>query len=388
MRRIRDYAFHGKFDEAATRENIDKGKYDSDDNWGAVDEDGVLLSTMRAIPYEIWFDGTVVPMTGIASVASAPEHRRGGHVRNTFAALFEDMRERGVVFSHLYPFSYAYYRQFGYESIGARTGYTLPAPKAGKFRGKGRAGEYRSGSTTGGGSAPDIRSALVDIYETYAAPYNNMIKRSPAQWDDVLKTDETKNERVYYWQNSKSVIRAWVKLAWKPAESILQVQQYAWDGDEGLLGFMDILSAYDGNAKTVELPAPDDFTPDLFWADIYDTKVSLRGMGMNRIVDAARGLELLKKPGTANRVIIKVNDGFAPWNNKTFELTYDRSGSQVRECSHQPDLEVNERALLQLLIGYKGLDAVRLRGDVVVNSNIDALRELFPAKRINIADHF
>jgi predicted acetyltransferase len=61
--------------------------------------------------------GTVLPMGGVAGVASLPSGRRRGAVRQMFERLFEMYREAGVAISALYPFRDSFYERLGYASF-------------------------------------------------------------------------------------------------------------------------------------------------------------------------------------------------------------------------------------------------------------------------------
>jgi predicted acetyltransferase len=83
-----------------------------------------------------------VPTGGVTSVAVAPEYRGRGLARRIMVELLETMRDRGEVFSSLYPATTYLYRQLGYEVAGAHvvrsvapaTLRSLPAPESGRIR--------------------------------------------------------------------------------------------------------------------------------------------------------------------------------------------------------------------------------------------------------------
>ncbi len=56
---------------------------------------------------------TNVPMGGLAGVACAAEQRGRGHVARLLAESLRTMREAGQYTSGLFPFAYAFYRQYG-----------------------------------------------------------------------------------------------------------------------------------------------------------------------------------------------------------------------------------------------------------------------------------
>lgn len=98
--------------------NIEEKKKEGlkEHTYGAFLDDGeTLIAQVVAICYASYHNGVSVGALGIAGVASSPEHRRAGAVRAIFNHLFSIAGEKGWELSYLYPFSFRYYRKFGYE---------------------------------------------------------------------------------------------------------------------------------------------------------------------------------------------------------------------------------------------------------------------------------
>ncbi|MGC4851911.1 GNAT family N-acetyltransferase [Micromonospora sp. DT4] len=82
-----------------------------------VEEDGVTLAAASAIPMRQNLRGVVLPMAGVASVATHPLARRQGHVRTLLHQLLDEMRDEGHLLSALYPFRSSFYARFGYVGL-------------------------------------------------------------------------------------------------------------------------------------------------------------------------------------------------------------------------------------------------------------------------------
>ncbi|MFI6261551.1 enhanced intracellular survival protein Eis [Micromonospora sp. NPDC051006] len=89
-----------------------------------VEEDGTLAAA-SAIPMRQNLRGAVLPMAGVAGVASHPLARRQGHVRTLLHQLLDEMRDDGHPLTALYPFRPSFYAKFGY--VG------LPKPRTATF---------------------------------------------------------------------------------------------------------------------------------------------------------------------------------------------------------------------------------------------------------------
>ena len=380
LARLQGFVFSFDPNEKEIREKIEKGAYDSSNTYGAVDENGTLLAGMEVIPYTMWFDGQTVPMYGIGGVASVPEARRQGNIRKIFEKVFADIYEKGAVFSHLYPFSYDYYRRFGYEQCGAANRYTLLTAPARALPNTGTAHEF--------GKDSPVRNDLIAVYEAFAARHNTMLSRTEKRWDEVFDMPLFGPTRLYYWKDAAGAIKAWVKFAKK--DETMEINDIAWTDHDSMLGILQFMGMFDGAAPKIALTASPELIPQLYWNDLYEIKTdSTAWLGMNRVINAQRALELMKKPDEAGAFTIAVTDGFAAWNNHTYRVQYDENACSVAEADGvQADIAVSERALMLLVLGVYPLEQIALRSDVQMSGNQALLAKVFPAKKLLIADYF
>ncbi|SJZ71255.1 Predicted acetyltransferase [Pilibacter termitis] len=84
-------------------------------NFGVL-HDEVLTSQITLVEHEVNFHGKTLLASGISYVASYPEARGKGGIREVFRQIFEREYNRGAALSLLDPFSYQFYQQFGYEA--------------------------------------------------------------------------------------------------------------------------------------------------------------------------------------------------------------------------------------------------------------------------------
>lgn len=80
-------------------------------------EGGETLAGVSAHPMRQNVRGVVLPMAGIAAVASHPSARRRGLVRVLLDRLLRDMRDDGRPVSTLYPFRPSFYERFGFVGL-------------------------------------------------------------------------------------------------------------------------------------------------------------------------------------------------------------------------------------------------------------------------------
>lgn len=86
----------------------------------AEDDGGAPQAAATAIPMRQNVRGALLPMAGIAGVATHPMARRQGYVRTLMTRLLGEMRDEGNAVSVLYPFRPSFYARFGYVSLPKR----------------------------------------------------------------------------------------------------------------------------------------------------------------------------------------------------------------------------------------------------------------------------
>jgi len=377
LARLQNFVFSFNRDEKEIREGIENGK--NSVSYCAIEENSRVLAGMEVIPYSMWFDGQKVLMSGIGGVATAPESRRSGHIRKLFEKVFDDIYEQGFVFSHLYPFNYDYYRKFGYEHCGTAKRYTLPSAPARKLKNNGTAHEHLKND--------GARDKLIEIHEEFASRHNAMISRSKQTWNEILNIPEFGHERLYYWKNSNSEIKAWVKF--KRDGNTMLIHDIAWADNESMFGILQFMGMFEGAASNLKFTSSPEFIPEIYWNSLYEMNSEPATLGMSRIINVKHVFELMKKPNDEGNFSIKVIDDFAEWNNDTYTIEYGSGECSVKTSSNSTaDAEMSERALTQMVLGVYDFNALSLRDDVIINSNIDVLRKVFRKKNVFITDGF
>lgn len=94
---------------------------------GVFDPAGRLVAKAVDREQGQWFGGRVVPVSGIAGVAVAPELRGRGLGRLVLTSLLAGARERGAAISTLFDTTPLPYRALGWEEVGALTYHTVGA---------------------------------------------------------------------------------------------------------------------------------------------------------------------------------------------------------------------------------------------------------------------
>jgi len=145
-----------------------------------VEAEGELVSSCLSVPGEVWFGEDQVPHAAVGGVATLPEYRNHGYAGAMMAGMVRRLRQQGYLTSCLWPFSFAYYRKFGWEVGACIHTYTVP-----------------SGVITGlaepGDVVPfDLSSHLegvMALYDRFARSVNLSSVRDRSRWMDWLSLD-------------------------------------------------------------------------------------------------------------------------------------------------------------------------------------------------------
>ncbi len=334
-------------------------------------------SAMVIHDFDTWFDGHLVKTTGVGGVASLPEARGQGGIRDIFAALLPAWRENDVVFSTLYPFSHVFYRKFGYELVQRGHEYTIPMEALKGFR-----CEHPVELI----SDPE---SIKDMYREFGSKQNLCICRKDSQWGRVSKDPYKAKQYTYRIGDVAYVTFKPVEPEGKNGYTLRCLDVAYRDGAalRSMLGFLYALRAQYSEI-TIKLPAS---VPLMHMIpECYDAHLEVNANGMARIVNVPRALELMRYPKASGAFSVQVSDDSLPINSGCYLVHYAGgkaiSVEKIEGCE-DPDLTVSVQVLTQLVLGALTVDeALYLEG--VQCSCPERLRDVFVRKDIHFTDGF
>ncbi|XID92193.1 enhanced intracellular survival protein Eis [Paenibacillaceae bacterium WGS1546] len=301
-----------------TEEQLEKrrGTFRPEWDWGAFDEQGTMLSALTLIPFEAWVHGRKLAMGGVAGVATWPEARRQGCVSKLLSHALETMKKDGQTISMLHPFSFAFYRKFGYEMTVEHKKYELGVrqlpPRTDVL------------GTVRRMADPDI-GLLNGIYSAYASRYNGNLERTPEWWKErVLRNDGT--AAVY--ESESGAPEGYV--FYDVQNRALAVHEFVALNETAREALWSYVANHDSMIDRVTLQAPIDDGLTYLLADPR-IKQEVVPYFMSRIVDAEAFVKLYAwSPGAdGESVLLELKDEHAPWNAGSYRLAWDADGAGV-----------------------------------------------------------
>lgn len=369
--------------------------------------DGRLAAALLDYRFDLRVNGGVVKSNGIGMLASNPETRRRGLVREMIAGHLRQLHEQGVVLSLLYPFAYSFYARLGW-GMAARGIEVKAAPR--EFAAHGRQvgtvrrllySEKDVMELADGQTIESVTRILDDIYRAETTWTNLAALRTDADWLRTLKV--TRGRRfVYTWEDDAGIIQGYVIVMVRAEDypGDLYIREIVARTPEAWRGLFFFLSCYDSNMRFISVTLPVEHPlPDMLDNPRVETS-KLSPQVMARAVDVgvlltSRGTAGCDTPGTC---LIAVRDRFAPWNQGVWRVAFDGravtaelvSTELVPVATEQVDLETDINGFSQLAVGYRPL-AEMLRWGLVrgrPGAGTEFAAKLFPQRQVWHAEYY
>lgn len=310
-------------------------------------DDGRLVSQMQILPLAVSIGHADLPLGGVASVATPPEHRRRGYVDQMLLAACGEMRERGMALCILHPFKNSFYRRFGWGTCQERRRYTgEPALFVPFLR-------QQRGQFTAGSDADIVE--LNGIYTRALRGRFGPIVRDEAWWRNHVLHDGTKTNNVSIWRDETGRGRSYLayRLEQHAGDRHMRIREIVAVDAEARAQLFAFIANHDSQAKQVTFVAPTDAPVNLLMPDpLY---CEAEPYFMLRLLDVARALAEYRYPrGVAGTVSIAVNDGWLTDNQGMYQLHVANGRAEVIRQPHgnHADVTIDVAVLAQLYARY------------------------------------
>lgn len=324
------YAFQYKI----PKEELEKRykQLDAHELYGIEVEDK-LAAKLHLLSLGVFLGDTEYKMGGIAGVATYPEYRRKGLVKELLTFALERMREKGQTLSMLHPFSVAFYRKYGWELFATLKKVKVPKAKLKMF-------EPVFG-TIRRFNKDTYPYKLEEIYRQYAKGYNGMLARDSEWWKE--RTITTLCVAVY--SDDKGEDTGYILYDIKDQK--MKVEEFIALNAEARKGLWNFVCQHDSMLTEVELVLhPGDPLPFLFHNP--KTTTELQPYFMARVVDVFSFFKLYFH-SFKGELSMNIYDDYAPWNNGKFLL----ANKKIEKLSpdYEVDLEMDVNVLIPLFFG-------------------------------------
>jgi predicted acetyltransferase len=339
---------------------------DAQDMRGLFDDDGTLLTAIRFWRNDLWLGRRRVKMAGLTNVATPPENRRKGLVRQLLTESLRQERESGVNVSGLYPFEFPFYAMFGYAQASVSAEHTVKIGALLNFKSRTK-GRWTK-------AVADDWQIFRDLYDKFCVGRFGRNSRDTEYWWRFRlflhrrNSGDTPNN-VYLWRDENGTARAYVIYDFKSLggdwDREMVVQDMVWLDEAARHEIYAFIGNHDSQAIQVFWQGE---PGDEFFARLPDPRqaqIRLEPGYMIRLLDVERALTERAYPLEAKgNLSFGVQDKLFEWNaNRTFRLAVEGGEAAVNVApgAADPDFSCDVATLGQIYAGYLSpLTAARL----------------------------
>ena len=345
-------------------------------------EDKIALSKGKFTFTETTYGKGKVKTMLAGGIATPVENRRGGNVRKMFSYMHSYAAEEGVPVALLHPFSFSYYRMFGYEKVADHLIVRFPSrlidfvPRRCSFR----------------PFDDSMLNDVVSVYEKFSHGRNLLLAKNKIavynkEKQSVYVCYDGKEPTAYivYSTDQKFAVNHYI-------DGVLTVHELAYTSPAALLEIFSFLRMFEGEFEEIEFanasPCPE---IDLILKHYTHTSYKLLPDLMAKVLDTEKMLSMQEYPVREGEFTIKVIDDM-PSVSGVYKVCYGGADRRVTRVidSHSADVTLNSCALARLIYGYDGIHAsfARYMDGIEIYQDCEDFFRAFPKRACGMFEHF
>ncbi|MDP4095986.1 GNAT family N-acetyltransferase [Paenibacillus sp. P96] len=338
---LSQYAFQYTLSPSELEEQ--KKKFKPEQVWGIFEEEE-LNAKLTLLPLQVYIHGQQFAMGGIAGVATWPEKRRSGMVSRLLKHSLEQMRANGQTVSFLHPFSFPFYRKFGWDIFIEYKKYMIPVDK------------FPPKMVVEGTIKRNVRDTaeLNKMYQEYAKKFNGTLVRDAEWWENRVLDADTQTA-VYYAEDGTPE----GYVLYKVQKKELSCDEFVYLSKQAHRGLWTYFANHDSMIEkgTFTFIPSNDSLPYL----LADPRIQQETIPyfMGRVVDVPAFVQQYPFQSSTQgiEITLALTDTHAPWNDGVWKLSVTSLGEGCLEPLHvsveEAQLQCDITTLSAMLIGYK-----------------------------------
>ncbi|EOQ12979.1 GNAT family N-acetyltransferase [Bacillus cereus] len=370
--RLSEYAFQYKVEEERMQQQLTKMK-ESHEVYGIMEGED-LAAKLHLIPFHIYIGKEKFKMGGVAGVATYPEYRRSGYVKELLQHSLQTMKKDGFTVSMLHPFAVTFYRKYGWElCANLLVCHLTKSDVVMKKQVNGTVKRFNK---------ENHPEEVEKLYETFAERFSGMLVRNEKWWLQAVYEDLTL--AIYYDENKTAA----GYMLYKIENYKMTVDEFVPLHNEARNGLWNFICQHDSMIKELEMTVSEN-EQLLYTLQEPRVKTEIKPYFMGRIVDVEQFLKQyeLNWNNVQQEVILHITDSFAPWNNVSVRLANYEIAIIEEPMDKGINLDIN--ALSTILLGYKRpLELNELELISGSEEEIRAFENVVPVRKSFIYDFF
>ena len=307
-------------------------------------------------------------------------NRRGGCVREMLAKMHEYGAESGCALGLLHPFSFAFYRKFGYERVSDHIIAGFPTSALDFVPRQCLLTPYDDSKL------PD----MLKIYEKFGAGRNLLLPRT----DGSFYTGGGRQTYIYYGNGRPAgyVVLSGSKSLYVNhyTDTVLTVKELAYVDPDALKAVFSFLRMFEGEYDRIELYDCNLYREAAMMLKHHmhtDYKIIPDIMG--RVLNTEKLLAAHNYPCEPGGFTVCVNDCL-PTVNGVFRVSYGGGACEVEKVGKDPDITLSVGAFTQIVLDCFALDAksAAYLDGVKINKECPDFFRAFPPVPRGAFEHF
>lgn len=333
-----------------------------------IEEDGEPRASVTVLPLRVCVDGSPVSMGGVAAVSTHPAYRRRGYAGELMRLALRQMRERDVPLSMLTPFSYAFYRFFGFELALESIKYDLKPTNLTTHPEQKNVRAYHD----------EDLPQMMALFEEEAVRHPCCVLRSEAYWRKTLSRNDLE-AAVYESSGKIEGYLLYRQTAYQEDRTpfrTLEVRELIWSNPESRAGLLSFLAALDPAVFRIKCRTSPGEPLHPYLGNSY-VEMKIFPEQMLRLVDVSEALRCLRR-SIEFPLVLKVQDDALPENSGDYTVS---EGEVIRGARSGEFVELKVQQLAQLYAGYLSPENLARRGLITASSTraLDLAQKIFPA---------
>ncbi|WP_162921788.1 GNAT family N-acetyltransferase [Listeria costaricensis] len=304
-------------------------------------QDERLLAQVLTYPLTASLYGEDFAMGGIVYVASFPENRGGGLIRQLMHASLAEMRQKGQLLSYLRPFSVPFYRKFGYELFTEEVAVELSAAHL-------PGDKAYTGTLERTGHHDKSFEAVRQIYDRYQKRKNGMLVRDAAWWSRLARREFTHEAVLYRDQEGHPqgyalyTFEGETMLIYELAALTIEAEKAIWQFVKSHQSMFQTVKAMNvGNIRDLAL----------WLTDPTDLAITETLSFMMRVVDVEPFLARVPFNSLTEPLYLEIREDFAEWNNGCYRIT-EQGVERLDHVPAEKVLQTDIQTFSQMMTGF------------------------------------
>ena len=346
------------------------------------DSDNTVMSQAVTVTRNSIYCGSYISAMTAGGLATQPNYRRNGCIRLFFDHVFSMAPERDWVVALLHPFSFAYYRKFGFEKVSDHRVLEFPMSALNYIP--------RCSELVKLENEQHINDALL-IFAQFAKSRNLMLER----YDGTHYNSKT----VYIWYDANGRPASYITLRNENYYYVnrmvgvaLHVDEMVYTSRESLMALFGFIRMYEGEQEKVILHDASMLPEvDVILKNYTHTGYNLIPDIAARILNVEKLLLANAYPKEHGHFTVRVEDTL-DYTRGVYAVEYQDGKAEVRKLSDTApyDLSAAMPAFTQMVYGYDqyNADIAAYMDGVTLENRAEDFFRAFPKRHNGIFEHF